>query len=644
MHKDTSAQPRLLLQNIFNYGHFLVYASVFTRWGLSRGFEVHMLGRGLQGTTYERRFAGHPGVVLHDASPGERLDPLKADWAKPDLLRASLDAVLAAQRELRPRTTVLLSTDDYLFEGVGVTEEGFRFETPTCGLTTFGHREHYTAYADGHARRLARMIERRSPFSTMFTLDEYHASDTGADPAYLAFLPDIYCEDAPDAPATGEDSRSERELSRFLDAGQGPVVPVIGKFDRRKNNLWVLEMAASIPDASCVVLGERVPGPDDARIDDLLRELRAQGRLFELWGFVPEILFHMVLGHERTAFLALPYSCHYGSSGIQLIGLAHGKPTLAPSGGLMARRIADHGLGRVFTAGNRTDFEKGFRDLLELGAAPFRARTLRFMEHFSEPARHGQIDRALGLSGNVLAQVPLLEGTCPDEGLHHALALYWNGRREEALALMEQVLLRAPDDPVTIFRMATMLFGMDRIQEAAQGMRRCLQLGGGEECDFFVRRYVQDARELLDAGDRAGAVERVRRALQLVREDGQDGSPVLSASTWREIGSILARSGEHAQAVESFRQALLLAPDLHDVRLNISDALRYAGRFAESLRELDALEAAAPGWFGLDHKRGQVFFEMGEAKHALGYFLREPQDSPHRHAAMVYINRIRAEC
>jgi len=193
---------------------------------------------------------------------------------------------------------------------------------------------------------------------------------------------------------------------------------------------------------------------------------------------------------------------------------------------------------------------------------------------------------------------------------------------------------------VTLLRKATMLFGMNRTQEAALVMRRCLRLGGDEECDFFVRRYVQDAREPLDAGDRAGAAGRVRRALRLVQEDEQDGSPNISASTWREIGSILARSGEHAQAVESFRKALLLAPELHDIRLNISDALRYAGRFAESLRELDALEAAAPNWFGLDHKRGQVFFEMGNTARALEFFLREPPESGHYPAASAYIGRI----
>lgn len=653
MRNDTTARPRLLLQNIFNYGHFLVYASVFTCWGLSRGFEVHMLGRGLRGTGYERRFAGHPRVVLHDASPGERLDPLQADWAKPTLLRESLDNLIGAQRSLRPLTTVLLSTDDYLFEDVGITEPDFNFETPTYGLTTFGNRERYTAYTDGHACRLARMIERCSPFSAIFTLDEYHASDTRADPAYLAFLPDIYSEDAPDVHATAHESPPDQALSRFLSGAKGPVFPVIGKFDQRKNNSWVLEMAASIPEASCVVLGERVPGPDDLRIDGLLENLRAEGRLFERWGFVPEELFHMVLGCERTAFLPLPYSCHYGSSGIQLMGLAHAKPCLAPSNGLMARRIVDHGLGRVFAAGDRTDFDRVFREMHALGDLPFKDNCTRFMASFDTETRRAQIDRVCGLGCAEAQEDLLLRTRLPKSStvscMHEAMSAFWRGNAEAALGILNNALMIFPGDPVLLFRKSMVLLASGRREEAAAAIRLSLERGSPEELDFFVRLTAQQAQSLLAAGDPAGAIERIHDVLRLTPNPGEapDGLPIplksgiLSATTWRLIGSVLARADAHDEAVESFRTALRQEPHSHDCRLNISDALRYAGRFEESLDELAALRAIAPEWPGLYHKVGQVLFEMGEMEKALEHFLKEPRSSPHFPAARAYMKRVR---
>lgn len=644
MHTDAPSKPRLVLHNLFNFGHFLVYASVFTRWGLSRGFEVHMFGRGLGATAYGRRFAGHPGVVLHDANPGENLDPLRADWAKPALLRESLDALLAAQRELAPRASVLLATDDFLFEGVGITDPDFRFETPTFGLTTFGHREQYTGYADAHARALARMIENRSPFSAIFTLDEHHARDTGADPDFLVFMPDIFAEDMPGESSPAGDLPEDQELARFLAAGTGPVFPVIGKFDRRKNNLWVLEAASAVPDASCVVLGERVPCQDDERIDALLDGLHEKGRLFERRGFVPEGLFHAVLAHQRTPFLALPYSCHYGSSGIQLLGLAHGKPSLAPSGGLMARRVQDHGLGLVFRAGGRTDFEQCFKTLLNLGPSPFRERCAGFMACFSPDARHAQLDRALGVAPRKPSPEDVLNSgaSAGDESPHEAMRLFWKGKAAEALDRLGEFSAQAPQDPGLVFRTVMLLFGMGRIQKAREAAGRCIELGAAEEFDFFVRQQVQAAQALLAAGDRDGAAGHVDRVLQLAPAASLPGKgeEVFSAPTWRQIGSVLAQAGVHGRAVDCFRAAMRLDPGAHDIRLNISDALRYAGRFEESLRELETLESAAPGWPGLAHKRGQVLFEMGKERDALAFFLAEPADSPHRQAAMAYAERI----
>lgn len=649
MHKSTAAPPRLILHTIFNYGHFLVYASVFTRWALSKGFEVHILGRGLDGPPIARCFAGTPGVILHDACPGERLSPAQAEWARQGLLKDGLEYLLEAQRTLKPDATVLLTTDDFIFENVAITDARFRFETPTYGLLTFGNREHYTAYADSYAARVDMMVKRRAPFQAIFTLDEHHASDTGADPSYLVFLPDIFAEDVPSSRLPVPTTENGLKLAAFLATGKGPVLPVIGKFDRRKNNLLVLELAASMPDTSCVVLGERVPCQEDARIDDLLDTLRRRGVLFESWGFVPEELFHVTLAHERTALLPLPYSCHYGSSGIQLLGFAHGKPCVVPSNGLMARRVTGHGLGRVFNPGDKTGFDRACREVLELGPSAFTDSCLKFMNSFSESSRGTQLCRAFGLERGEPVELSLNAGRKRDRTsqdlLHEATTLFLSSRHEDALRVLDAVLAKAPDNPLALFRKTVILWLSDRRTEASDALRNLAAKASLEEFDFFVRLASHDASVELSDGCRDLAGQKVLDLLKLIPDSPDDGTDryTLTAHTWREAGVVLARSGAHEEAARCFRQALKLDPGCHDCRLNLSDVLRYAGRHAESLAEIDILEATAPDWPGVWHKRGQVYHEMGAVEQSLDYFLLEPEDSPHRRAAAEYIRRIRAE-
>jgi len=649
MHKSTAAPPRLILHTIFNYGHFLVYASVLTKWALSKGFEVHLLGRGLDGSPYARRFEGTPGVILHDACPGERLTPGQAEWVRQGLLKDGLEYLLEAQRRLKPDATVLLTTDDFIFENVALADARFRFETPTYGLLTFGNREHYTAYSDSYAARVDMMVKRRAPFQAIFTLDEHHASDTGADPDYLVFLPDIFAEDVPSSRLSTPITESGLKLAAFLATGKGPVLPVIGKFDRRKNNLLVLELAASMPDTSCVVLGERVPCQEDARIDDLLDTLRRRGVLFESWGFVPEELFHITLAHERTALLPLPYSCHYGSSGIQLLGFAHGKPCVVPSNGLMARRVIGHGLGRVFNPGDKAAFDRACREVLELGPNAFTNSCLKFMNSFSESSRNTQICHALGLEKGEPVELSLNAGRKRDRTsqdlLHEATTLFLSSRHEDALRVLDAVLTKDQDNPLALFRKAVILWSSERRTEASEALRNLAVKASLEEFDFFVRLASHDASMELSDGCREMAAHKVLDLLKLVPASPEGGTNLhaLTAHTWREAGVVLARTGAHEEAATCFRHALKLDPGWHDCRLNLSDVLRYAGRHAESLAEIDILEAAASDWPGVWHKRGQVYYEMGAVELALAYFLQEPEDSPHRRAAMEYTKRIRTE-
>ncbi len=652
-------RPLLLIQNLFNYGHFLVYADTLTQWALARGFRVTLMGRGLGGTQYQRRYLGAEQVEILDMGPSERLDQQRADLSKADLATQAFAELLEAQRELRPEAAILLSTDEFLFHAEHVLPPGFAFPTPTVGLVTFGHRDCYLGFKDLYAARLDQLLAARRPFSSVLTLDEYQVAALDPGEEHLVFLPDIYAdppgrEETPDEAALS--AADAEALRMFLDRAQGPVLPLLGKLDQRKNALWTLRAVHATPGACCVALGQRVSCPDDAEIDALLEKLTAQGRAFVRQGYVPEALFRLTLAHPGTPFLPLPYSCHYGSSGLQLQALAAGKPTLVPDVGLMAWRVQAHGLGRCYAHGDEQDFRRAFAELLAQGPEPYADALRRFMACFTPEARNAQLDKAFGMArqeGSLLArqtEAPLAPPHA--ELLRQGLSLRHAGRLEEALELFGRALAQRPGNAVALLRKALALHALKRHAEAHEVLRQCLDSGGAEELEFVLLSQLDLAEALLDKAGLKDA-QRHAAAAQLLtfapdRAARQPGGPArlfprFGAAAWQRIGGVLARTGWHDAAARSFHKAIELAPEEHGYRLNLSDVLRYAGRYDESDAALDGLAALAPEHHGLHHKRGQVLFERGLLDKAQAEFRREPQHSPHFGPAASYLERIAAK-
>ncbi|WP_243358645.1 hypothetical protein [Fundidesulfovibrio terrae] len=650
------ARKHLLLHNLFNYGHFLVYAANITQWALSRGFHVTLMGRGLAGTGYARRFASSREVDILEMAPGSAMDQREAAWAKPELLARAAEDILVAQRSLAPDATILLNADDFLHEGVGILDPDFAFRSPTVGVVTFGHRDHYLGFKDAYAARLDTLIQERRPFSAICTLDEYHAAAVDPEERYLVFLPDMYSE--PSGGLVEAEPEEARRLRSFLDGGTGPVIPILGKFDARKNAVWTLRLVAEHPQACCVVLGERLPCREDLEIDAILTRLTAEGRAFVLTGFVPEGLLRMTLAHARTTFLPLPYVCHYGSSGLQFMALEYGKPSLVPDNGLMARRVADHGLGRVFEAGRFAAYERAFLEFLAPGRIGGTSGIRRFMSFFSERARVAQLDKALGLGSGEDVLGALLADRVPEpaafQAMHSALDLHLRGEDEAALAQMEAALAESPGNGTLLFRKAMVLSSLGDERACSSVLSSCLASGGGDELDFYVRVRLDAAAELLRQGDGSGVVEAVKSTLGIIpggiAGDAAVGvepllalagkSGVLSSPTWQKIGALLAQAGAHPPAATAFRQALALDASEHSYRLNLSDVLRYAGLYEESAGVLDELSRLAPGFYGIHHKRGQIFYEMGLLGEAKREFLSEPAQSPHHLAASRYLEKL----
>lgn len=665
-----------VLVNVLNYGHFNSYAATIARWALASGLEVVFVGHEAGQATALSGLAGQNGFLAMEISDVCRASCPEVHWgvaaqAKPALGKRCREIVADITRELSPAAILLINADEIFFQNPEVGEPGFSFDAPVYGIVTFGRRDTHYGTQDPYSRRLKATLDRRSGFAGLFSIDELHVRDGDPEEAFLHYLPDPYKEfhASPPAPAPFAAEDDSTALRAFLAASPGPIVPVLGKFDRRKGNLWILRAALNLPQARVVVLGERVPDPwDDAEIDSLLQTLAAHGRAFVRFGFLPQAMFDLVFAAGTVPCLPLPYRNHTGSSGIQLMAHEHGVPVLAPDFGLMAERVHAHGLGEVFRPGDEADFSARFAAMLQRGGEPYRVNLQRFIGLFGAEA----IGRAL--DGMFLANQP-------DQGnlrgildlrreLPPHLALADTARRAFAAAdipgaesALAKALKLAPESPGLLLVHSVALWRLGRKAGAAAGLQRCMEAGLNEELSFLallaVQNYQQAAQQQPDPGP-PPLENSLLSALPILspeslasgRAPGHDSpnsdapncavpsQAYLPPEDWQALGVIFAQGGAHAQGAGCFRRAIALAPANQEYRLNLSDVLRYAGRFAEALHTLDELERLAPHAHGLAHKRGQVLFEQGRHAEAEGLLRLEPSESPYYAAAQGYLSRL----
>lgn len=121
-------------------------------------------------------------------------------------------------------------------------------------------------------------------------------------------------------------------------------------------------------------------------------------------------------------------------------------------------------------------------------------------------------------------------------------------------------------------------------EAAARHLDRALQLDPALET---AAARLRRADELRRRNDPAGAERELQRALELELAQGD------RALVWHRLGEIARRRDSADKAVEHYRRALALDPELLDARLGLATALGRLGRYGEAVQEYrEALETA----------------------------------------------------
>ncbi|HXG10576.1 MAG TPA: tetratricopeptide repeat protein [Gemmataceae bacterium] len=185
----------------------------------------------------------------------------------------------------------------------------------------------------------------------------------------------------------------------------------------------------------------------------------------------------------------------------------------------------------------------------------------------------------------------------PDHPMAHALlALCLSERKQFAEATQEarRAVVLAPDQAFAHYALARVYYDRDRYDEAEEALDEAIRLDPENATYFslragirFERRDWQGAREAAEEGlridpEHPGCTNlRAMALVQLGRRD-EAGATIEAALardpenavTHANQGWALLHAGDHAKAMEHFREALRLNPELDWARAGIVEALK----------------------------------------------------------------------
>lgn len=212
----------------------------------------------------------------------------------------------------------------------------------------------------------------------------------------------------------------------------------------------------------------------------------------------------------------------------------------------------------------------------------------------------------------------LLEEADTKRPLVHLLAtLYERGEAERAIALLEEYLAGAPDDPELRLALYRCYSASGRMQEAVVGLRALLQ----DAPPPHLEEAVKVAERLLD-------------------QEGYQALAVSAARAHRRLGHVDA-------AAKHYRRHLEVEPEDADARHELATLLEGAGRVEEAYQVLKVLLDDGQGTTAELERLATLALGAGKIDHAVDLLKRcvdrHPEDLSLRHALEAAEARQREE-
>jgi tetratricopeptide (TPR) repeat protein len=189
--------------------------------------------------------------------------------------------------------------------------------------------------------------------------------------------------------------------------------------------------------------------------------------------------------------------------------------------------------------------------------------------------------------------------------IHRAFLLIDGNRDQEAVPLLQQLIVKDPDAPFAYALLGQCFVSLKQYSQAVPLLRKAVQMrpdmtiahfhlagafvetkdfdGAADELEIVVARMpdFEEAHQMLEtAYAQAGRIrEAIEECEKVLESDPDDyGSNLL-------LGRLLLRSGDHAAALPRLKKAASLQPAAPDPHLSLADAYAKLGRNDDAVRE-----------------------------------------------------------
>lgn len=193
----------------------------------------------------------------------------------------------------------------------------------------------------------------------------------------------------------------------------------------------------------------------------------------------------------------------------------------------------------------------------------------------------GRADEAEALFRRALSHRPVL----PEILGNHASLLARLGRDEEALEQAEQAVVLRPRLPGTLHLIGTLHHRAGQPESAIAAFHRVLAVDPGH---LDARLRLADSLRIAGHWEEAATVCRDGLA-RITNPDAPNRTPLLA-----NLGAALQTGGDAAGALEAYREALRLSPDLPEIHNNLARLHQETGNPDAAIEELRRAMAGRP--------------------------------------------------
>jgi predicted Zn-dependent protease len=257
-------------------------------------------------------------------------------------------------------------------------------------------------------------------------------------------------------------------------------------------------------------------------------------------------------------------------------------------------------------------------------------------------ARAPDLDRAADLMRSdpagaeaLVREVLATDPDWPEARLVLATTQRLQGRKDDALAILEPLAAEAPDVWLVQAELGQVLFALGRTRAAAGPLARGVTLnpdwalgwrllgdirffagdraGGRAADDGYLRAIIKPAPLLAaTAAIAGGRLDEAEAELARLLASAPQSAPLHHL-----VGEVMMRRDRLPDAEGAFSQALRLAPDFDLARLSLASVLEQMGKCAEALGHLDRLLVKIPGSVRCRILKSWVLTEAGDVEGAV---------------------------